>query len=79
MARQARLKVKDGQAWYHLYASVATHRGDYPLQKRLAREHLLQLVQFYAAAYCVRGNIGMPSFVLRSGERSARPSCSSGP
>ena len=52
MARQARLKVSGEMAWYHVYASVAAVRGEYPLQKPLCREQLMNLLKFYASGYC---------------------------
>ena len=54
MGRLARLKIEEGGAWYHLYCSVAGHRGQYPLEQALCQRKLIRLLRFYASVYCMR-------------------------
>ncbi len=54
MARCARLKMGGagaGEAWYHLHARTAGQRGEYPLEKPLCRNRLLQLLRHFSSAY----------------------------
>ena len=53
MARLPRLKESGGEdGWYHLYASVATRKGEYPLDNDSCRRKFDELLRFYSDAYC---------------------------
>ena len=63
MARLARLKDSTRRSWYHVCARIAGYRGDFPLAGKMARRHLVELIQRHAAIYfcsvagfCVMGN-----------------------
>jgi putative transposase len=63
MARMRRLKVEDGEGWYHVYSRAACEKGVYPLEKELCRRKFISLMQYYSrayfcdiAAFCVMGN-----------------------
>jgi putative transposase len=63
MARMRRLKVLDGEGWYHVYSRAACEKGVYPLEKELCRRKFVSLMQYYShayfcdiAAFCVMGN-----------------------
>ncbi len=52
MARKARIKVEDQDAWYHLRCRAAGGKGECPLDKPLARSKLTELMRWYTTAYC---------------------------
>ncbi len=54
MPRQARLRVEQGEAFYHLYCKTACYKDEMPFEKRGAKEKFLALVRQFAAAYCCR-------------------------
>jgi putative transposase len=54
VSRRSRLKVRDGRAWYHAYASVATYRGDYPIQTLSCQRKLISLLKHFATIYSCR-------------------------
>ncbi len=63
MARMARLKFTDRDAWYHLYCRVSGHRGDYPLSDAAPRRRLIATIKHFShiyfcdvAAFSVMGN-----------------------
>jgi putative transposase len=63
MARMRRLKVVDGEGWYHVYSRAACEKGVYPLEKELCRRKFIALMKYYSrayfcniAAFCVMGN-----------------------
>jgi putative transposase len=63
MARMRRLKVEDGEGWYHVYSRAACEKGVYPLEKELCRRKFVSLMKYYSrayfcdiAAFCVMGN-----------------------
>jgi putative transposase len=63
MARMRRLKVIDGEGWYHVYSRAACEKGVYPLEKELCRKKFIALMKYYSrayfcniAAFCVMGN-----------------------
>jgi putative transposase len=63
MARMRRLKVLDGEGWYHVYSRAACEKGVYPLEKELCRKKLVQFLKYYSrayfcdiAAFCIMGN-----------------------
>jgi REP element-mobilizing transposase RayT len=58
-----RLKVVDGEGWYHVYNRAACEKGVYPLEKELCRRKFISLMKYYSrayfchiAAFCVMGN-----------------------
>ena len=58
-----RLKVVDGEGWYHVYCRTACEKGVYPLEKELCKKKFVSLMKYYArayfcniAAFCVMGN-----------------------
>ena len=63
MPRMRRLKVMDGEGWYHVYSRTACEKGVYPLDKDLCRQRFIQFLKYYSrayfcdvAAFCVMGN-----------------------
>ena len=63
MARMARLKVEDGEGWYHVHARTAGRSGEYPLSEAGCRRRLIGLLKHFGrayacqvAAFCVMGN-----------------------
>ena len=63
MARMRRLKVVDGEGWYHVYCRTACEKGVYPLEKELCKKKFVSLMKYYSrayfcniAAFCVMGN-----------------------
>ena len=63
MARMRRLKVVDGEGWYHVYSRAACEKDVYPLEKELCRRQFITLIKYYSrayfcdiAAFCVMGN-----------------------
>ena len=63
MARMRRLKVIDGEGWYHVYSRAACEKGVYPLEKELCRKKFIQFLKYYSrayfcdiAAFCIMGN-----------------------
>jgi putative transposase len=63
MARLRRLKVEDGEGWYHVYSRAACEKGVYPLEKEICRRKFISLMKYYGrayfcdiAAFCVMGN-----------------------
>ena len=63
MARMARFKISEEEAWYHVHSRTAGVKGEYVLSKPLARKRLIDLLQHYSKAYfceiagfCVMGN-----------------------
>jgi REP element-mobilizing transposase RayT len=58
-----RLKVTDGEGWYHVFSRAACEKGVYPLDKELCRRHFMTLIKYYSrayfcdiAAFCIMGN-----------------------
>ena len=63
MARMARLKFTDRDAWYHLYCRVSGHRGDFPLSEATPTRRLIDTIKHFSriyfcevAAFSVMGN-----------------------
>ena len=63
MARMRRLKVVDGEGWYHVYSRAACEKGVYPLEKELCRKKFITFLKYYSrayfcdvAAFCIMGN-----------------------
>ncbi len=51
MARMARFKISEEEAWYHVHSRTAGVKGEYVLSKPLARKRLLDLIEHYSRAY----------------------------
>ena len=51
MARVARLKITELEAWYHIHARVAGHKGEYPLAKPNVMRHLIKTIEHYSGIY----------------------------
>jgi putative transposase len=51
MARLARFKVADQDAWYHLHCRIAGSRGDFPLSERLPTRRLAELIEHFSRIY----------------------------
>ncbi|MFC1765364.1 transposase [Planctomycetota bacterium] len=51
MARMARFKISEEEAWYHVHSRTAGLKGEYVLSKPLARKRLMDLIQHYSQAY----------------------------
>ncbi len=63
MARVARFKIQDNDAWYHLYSRIAGHRGHYPLSEAVITRKLIDTIEHFTriyfsevAAFTVLGN-----------------------
>jgi putative transposase len=63
MARLARFKLDDQEAWYHLHCRISGGRGDYPLSQRAPTRKLIELMEHFIgiyfcdiAAFCIMGN-----------------------
>ena len=63
MSRLPRIKVNDGEGWYHLHARVAGVNGEYPLESAACRRKLVSLLEHFSrryqcrmAAFSVMGN-----------------------
>ena len=63
MARSARIKSENNQAWYHLHNRMAGSRMEMPFEERGVREKLIEVIKLYANAYfckvsafCIMGN-----------------------
>ena len=51
MARVPRIKIESGEAWYHVHARVAGHKGEYPLAKPLVMRRLIDTIEHYSRIY----------------------------
>ena len=63
MARMARFKVSQQEAWYHLYSRICGSKDDYPLMEPSSRKRLIDLIHHYSSVYfcevstfCIMGN-----------------------
>ena len=63
MARVARFKILNNDAWYHLYSRIAGFRGHYPLSEAAPTRKLIDTIEHYTriyfcevAAFTVLGN-----------------------
>lgn len=52
MARMRRLKVEEGEGWYHVYSRAACEKGVYPLDKDICKRKFISLLRYYSRAYC---------------------------
>ena len=51
MARVARFKIESGEAWYHLHARVAGHKGEYPLARPAVMRRLIDTIEHFSRIY----------------------------
>jgi len=51
MPRQARLKIQDAPADYHVWNAAACRKGEYPLTVPYVREQFFRLLKFYLGIY----------------------------
>ena len=51
MARVARFKVSNQDAWYHLHSRIAGCRGEYPLSEKLPTRKLIELIEHFSKIY----------------------------
>jgi hypothetical protein len=51
MARVARFKILNNDAWYHLYSRVAGCRGHYPLSEEARTRKLIDTIEHYSRIY----------------------------
>ncbi len=63
MARMARIKFTDRDAWYHLHCRVSGRRGEFPLADAAPTRRLIETIEHFSriyfcdvAAFCVMGN-----------------------
>ncbi len=63
MARTARWKVTGVEAWYHVHARIAGHRGEFPLSQAAVTRKLVEILEHFTtiyfcqvAAFAVMGN-----------------------
>lgn len=63
MARVARLKISEQDAWYHLHSRVAGRRGEYGLSEGASTRRLIEIIRHFSgiyfcevAAFSVMGN-----------------------
>ena len=63
MARMARVKFTDRDAWYHLHCRISGHRGEFPLCNPAPTRRLIETIEHFSriyfcdvAAFSVMGN-----------------------
>ena len=54
MARLARFKIKDDEAWYHVHSHVSGVKGEYLLQKPLCQRYMIDLIKHFSEVYMCR-------------------------
>ncbi len=54
MPRRARLRIEQGEAFYHLYCKAACYMDEMPFEKRGAKEKFIEVVRHFAEVYCCR-------------------------
>ena len=52
MARIARVKVEGGGAFYHVCARIAGGKGKYPLDSKLCRRTIIDIIERFSKVYC---------------------------
>lgn len=52
MARLSRIKIEDGGVFYHLCARVAGPKDAFPLDNKLCRRRIIDLIQLFSKVYC---------------------------
>ena len=63
MSRLARFKIRDNEAWYHVYSRMAAMKGEYLLENPLCQRQLIDMIKHFSkvyvcevASFCVMGN-----------------------
>ena len=51
MARLARFKINDDEAWYHIHSRVSGVKGEYLLQKPLCQRQMIDLIKHFSEVY----------------------------
>ena len=51
MARVARLKFSDQDAWYHVHSRIAGRRGEYPLCEAAPTRRLIEMIEHFTRIY----------------------------
>ena len=54
MPRLARVKIETGGAYYHVCSRTAGLKGEYPLDSKLCRRKLLDLIEHFSKVYCCK-------------------------
>ena len=52
MARNARIKVRDNEAWYHLYAKSSGTKDDFPFNEPGATKKMIEIIKHFTSVYC---------------------------
>ena len=52
MPRLARVKTESGGAYYHVYSRTAGLKGEYPLDSKLCRRKMIDLIEHFSRVYC---------------------------
>ena len=52
MPRLARVKMETGGAYYHVYSRTAGLKGEFPLDSKLCRRKMIDLVEYFSRVYC---------------------------
>jgi len=63
MARTGRLKMAKFEAWYHIHARIAGHRGEFPLARPVVQRRVIETIEHFSriyfckvAAFSIMGN-----------------------
>jgi len=54
MPRLARVKIEQGGAYYHVYSRTAGLKGEFPLDSKLCRRKMIDLVELFSGVYCCK-------------------------
>ena len=54
MARVGRFKIEQADAWYHIHARIAGHKGDYPLARPVVMRRLIEIIEHFSRIYFCR-------------------------
>jgi putative transposase len=54
MPRLARVKIESGGAYYHLYSRTAGLKGEFPLDNKLCRRKMIDLIEHLSRVYCCK-------------------------
>ena len=54
MPRLARVKIEQGGAYYHLYSRTAGLKGELPLDSKLCRRKMIDLIELFSQVYCCK-------------------------
>ena len=51
MSRLARFKIRDNEAWYHVYSRMAAMKGEYLLENPLCQRQLIDMIKHCTKQY----------------------------